>query len=182
MDQVRSFSSVEHNGDAFFQYFSLDFQEANSAFHGSDILTQAGEHQKGLVMDNPAPLCAVVMVSLISFIPLSCTVSQLISLHIYHCMRLNKVPCHRVIIDYLIFLVFVNDALRTIQELYKASSLSSSTVDDVAGSIPNTTNTACCNCHCYNCYYDNYCCYCYYYCYYYCYCWYRVKYGFLLLV
>ena len=75
MDQVRSFSSVEHNGDAFFQYFSLDLQEANSAFHGSDILTQAGEHKKSSVMDNPAPLCAVVMVSLISFIPSSCTVS-----------------------------------------------------------------------------------------------------------
>ena len=87
-------------------------------------------------MDNPAPLCAVVMVSPISFIPLNCTVSQLISLHIHHCMRLNMATNHHVISDYLIFLVFVNDALRTIQELYKASSLSSSTVDDVAGSIP----------------------------------------------
>lgn len=41
VDQVRSFSSTMHNDDSFFQYFSLDFQEANSAFHGSDVLTQA---------------------------------------------------------------------------------------------------------------------------------------------
>jgi hypothetical protein len=43
VDQVRSFSSIEHNEDGFFQYFALDFYEASSAFHGSDILTQAGE-------------------------------------------------------------------------------------------------------------------------------------------
>ena len=43
VDQVRSFSSIEHNEDGFFQYFALDFNEASSAFHGSDILTQAGE-------------------------------------------------------------------------------------------------------------------------------------------
>jgi hypothetical protein len=42
VDQVRSFSSIEHNEDGFFQYFALDFDEASSAFHGSDILTQAG--------------------------------------------------------------------------------------------------------------------------------------------
>ena len=47
MDQVRSFSSAEHNGDNAFQYFALDFKGANSAFHGSDILTQAGERLNG---------------------------------------------------------------------------------------------------------------------------------------
>ena len=35
-----------------------------------------------------------------------------------------------MIINYLIAIVFVNDALRTIQELYKAAS------SDVAGSLP----------------------------------------------
>lgn len=41
VDQVRSFASTMHNGDAYFQYFALDFQEASSAFHGSDVLIQA---------------------------------------------------------------------------------------------------------------------------------------------
>mmetsp|Transcript_23374 Transcript_23374/g.22517 ORF Transcript_23374/g.22517 Transcript_23374/m.22517 type:complete len:257 (-) Transcript_23374:790-1560(-) len=41
VDQVRSFSSTMHNGDGYFQYFALDFQEASSAFHGSDVLIQA---------------------------------------------------------------------------------------------------------------------------------------------
>jgi triacylglycerol esterase/lipase EstA (alpha/beta hydrolase family) len=30
-----------HNDDSFFQYFSLDFKESDSAHHGSSILTQA---------------------------------------------------------------------------------------------------------------------------------------------
>ena len=42
VDQVRSFSSDDHNDDDFFQYFSIDYQEASSALHGKEILTQAG--------------------------------------------------------------------------------------------------------------------------------------------
>ena len=30
-----------HNDDDFFQYFTLDFQGADTAYHGSSILTQA---------------------------------------------------------------------------------------------------------------------------------------------
>jgi hypothetical protein len=40
-DQVRSLSSTMHNDDDFFQYFTLDFQGADTAYHGSSILTQA---------------------------------------------------------------------------------------------------------------------------------------------
>jgi hypothetical protein len=40
-DQVRSLSSTMHNGDGYFQYFSLDLNYSLSAIHGSTILTQA---------------------------------------------------------------------------------------------------------------------------------------------
>lgn len=40
-DQVRSFASYMHNGDDYFQYFALDFNESLSAIHGSLILQQA---------------------------------------------------------------------------------------------------------------------------------------------
>lgn len=40
-DQVRSLSSTMHNGDGYFQYFSLDLNNSFSAIHGSTILKQA---------------------------------------------------------------------------------------------------------------------------------------------
>jgi len=40
-DQVRSFASYMHNGDDYFQYFALDFNESLSAIHGSLIIQQA---------------------------------------------------------------------------------------------------------------------------------------------
>lgn len=40
-DQVRSFASYMHNGDEYFQYFALDFNESLSAIHGSLIIQQA---------------------------------------------------------------------------------------------------------------------------------------------
>ncbi len=41
-NQVRSLASTKHhNKDGFFQYFSLDFDVSHSAYHASDVITQA---------------------------------------------------------------------------------------------------------------------------------------------
>jgi hypothetical protein len=40
-DQVRSLASFSHNGDDYFQYFVLDFNNAMSGFHGSFVIKQA---------------------------------------------------------------------------------------------------------------------------------------------
>ena len=49
VDQVRSLASTMHNSDNFFQYFVVDFENMDSAFHGSTIVSQAAFVNDALV-------------------------------------------------------------------------------------------------------------------------------------
>ena len=136
MDQVRSFSSIEHNEDGFFQYFALDFNEASSAFHGSDILTQAGEHLHGTLdsiifmilhkaADSTLQNSAVskrYRTFYMELIMLSYLCCLLLVKRIVTVVALwDNRELHTTLTDTnkCLFLVYLNDALRTIQNLYR---------------------------------------------------------------